>query len=673
MPDMKHMVATVNATELDEIKEIPVVCDFPDVFSEELPGLPPDRDVEFRIDLIPGTAPVSKRPYRMAPDELKELKIQLQDSSPWGCPALFVEKKDRGDRAIIDKNREEDIPKTAFSTGYGLYEYLVMSFGLTNAPAFFMYMMNSVFMNELDKFVVVFIDDILIYSKNEKEHEEHLRVVLTRLREHKLYAKFSKCAFVGFLGHILVEKGVAVNPSKVKDVLNRKRPETVTKIRSFLGLAGYYRHFIKDFSKIAKPMTSLTKKNAKFVWGPKCEEGFRELKKPLTTAPVLAQPDVTKPFDVYCDASGRGLGCVLMQEGRVIAYASRQLRKHETNYPTHDPELAAAVHAPKIWRHYLPGNTRHIYTDHKSLKYIFTQPELNMRQRRWLELIKDYDLEIHYHPGKANVVADALSRRAHCNVIEVRPTARVICWEMNEIEMPVEFLVELYNIGIEPTLRDLIVEAQKHDPGMAHIREGIAEAKRDCFTLDNQGVLWFKNRLVVPKDMELRKKILEEAHKSVSAMHPGSNKMYRDLKQRFWWTRMKREIAKYVSECHVCKRVKADHLKPAGMLHPLNIPAWKWEDIHMDFVVGLPRTQKGYDSIWVIIDRFTKSAHFLPVKTVYRANTYAELYIAKIVSLHGVPRTITSDRGSVFVSRFGSSYEVSRHKVDPRLAVPPSD
>ncbi|WVZ88524.1 hypothetical protein U9M48_035041 [Paspalum notatum var. saurae] len=194
---------------------------------------------------------------------------------------------------------------------------------------------------------------------------------------------------------------------------------------------------------------------------------------------------------------------------------------------------------------------------------------------------------------------------------------------------------------------------------MAHIREGIAEAKRDCFTLDNQGVLWFKNRLVVPKDMELRKKILEEAHKSVLAMHPGSNKMYQDLKQRFWWTRMKREIAKYVSECHVCKRVKADHLKPAGMLHPLNIPAWKWEDIHMDFVVGLPRTQKGYDSIWVIIDRFTKSAHFLPVKTVYRANTYAELYIAKIVSLHGVPRTITSDRGSVFVSRFWEQLQKS--------------
>ncbi|WVZ70972.1 hypothetical protein U9M48_019599 [Paspalum notatum var. saurae] len=307
-----------------------------------------------------------------------------------------------------------------------------MSFGLTNALAFFMYMMNSVFMNELDKFVVVFIDDILIYSKSEEEHKEHLRIVLNRLREHKLYAKFSKCAFwlkeVSFLGHILSEKGVAVDPSKEKDVLNWKQPETVTEIRSFLGLVGYYHRFIKDFSKTAKPMTSLTKKE--------CEEAFQTLKKLLTSALVLAQPDVTKPFDVYCDASGNGLGCVLMQEGRVIAYASRQLRKHEANYRTHDLELAAVVHALKIWRHYTLGNTCHIYTDHKSLKYILTQPELNMRQRRWLELIKDYDLEIHYHPGKANVVADASSRKAHCNVIEARPTVRVICCEMDEIETP---------------------------------------------------------------------------------------------------------------------------------------------------------------------------------------------------------------------------------------------
>ncbi|WVZ80930.1 hypothetical protein U9M48_028363 [Paspalum notatum var. saurae] len=440
------------------------------------------------------------------------------------------------------KVREEDIPKTAFSTRYGIYEYLVMSFGLTNAPAFFMYLMNSVFMNELDKFVVVFIDDILIYSKNEKEHEEHLRIVLSRLREHKLYGKFSKCAFwlkeVAFLGHILSAKGVAVDPSKVEDVLNWKQPQTVTEIRSFLGLVGYYRRFIEDFSRISKPMTTLTQKNAKFAWSPKCEEAFGTLKKLLTSAPVLAQLDITKPFDVYCDASGSGLSCVLMQEGRVIAYASCQLRKHEVNYPTHDLELLAVVYALKKWRHYLLGNTCHIYTDHKSLKYIFTQPELNMRQRRWLELIKDYDLEVHYHPGKANVVADALSRKAHCNFIEARPTVKVLCCEIGDIEMPTALEAELYNLVLEPTIKDQIIAAQKQDKGMSHIRDEIDDKKKACFKLD-EGVLWFKNRLVVPKDMELRKKILDEAHTSMFTLHPGSNKMYQDLKQKFWWTRMK--------------------------------------------------------------------------------------------------------------------------------------
>ncbi|WVZ52724.1 hypothetical protein U9M48_003758, partial [Paspalum notatum var. saurae] len=353
--------------------------------------------------------------------------------------------------------------------------------------------------------------------------------------------------------------------------------------------------------------------------------------------------DVTKPFDVYCDASGSGLGCVLMQEGRVIAYALRQLRKHEANYPTHDLELAAVVHALKIWRHYLLGNTCHIYTDHKSLKYILTQPELNMRQRRWLELIKDYDLEIHYHPGKANVVADALSRKAHCNVIEAHPTVRVICCEMNEIEMPTGQHAELYSLIIEPTIKDQIIVAQKQDKSMAHIREGLDEKKRACFTLDDQGVLWFKNRLVVPKDMELRKKILDEAHTSMFTMHPGSNKNVPGLETK---------ILVDLYETGDRQRVKTDHLNPAGMLQPLAVPAWKWEDVHMDFIVGLPRTQKGYDSIWVIIDRLNKSAHFLPIKTHYTAATYAELYISRVVSLHGVPQTITSDRGSLFVSRF---------------------
>jgi hypothetical protein len=262
-----------------------------------------------------------------------------------------------------------------------------MSFGLTNAPAHFMYLMNSVFMPELDKFVVVFIDDILIYSKTKEDHVEHLRIVLTRLREHQLHAKFSKCEFwldtIPFLGHILSAQGVAVDPSKVKDILEWKPPTTVHQVRSFLGMAGYYHRFILDLSKIAKPITELLKNHVKFVWSSECNNTFEELKRLLTSAPVLAQPDIEKSFVVYCDASGIGIGCVLMQEGQVIAYASQQLKRHEEHYPTHDLELAAVVHALKIWRHYLLGNTCHIYTDHKSLKYIFTQSELNMRQRRW--------------------------------------------------------------------------------------------------------------------------------------------------------------------------------------------------------------------------------------------------------------------------------------------------
>jgi hypothetical protein len=239
-------------------------------------------------------------------------------------------------------------------------------------------------MSELDQFTVVFIDDILVYSQNEEEYVEHLRIVLTRLHDNQLYAKFSKCEFwlnkVSFLGHVLSGDGISVDPTKVQEVLDWKAPTMVIEVQSFIGLGGYYRRFILDFSKISKPMTRLLQKNEKFVWTLKCEEAFHTLRTLLTSTPILAQPDIDKPFDVYCDALGTCLGCVLTQEGRVIAYALHQLRKHEFNYPTHDLELVALVHALKIWRHYLLGNVCNIYTDHKSLKYIFTQLELSMRQ-----------------------------------------------------------------------------------------------------------------------------------------------------------------------------------------------------------------------------------------------------------------------------------------------------
>jgi ribonuclease HI len=406
----------------------------------------------------------------MSVKELKELKKQLTElqevgyirlsSSPCGAPVLFVQKKDGSQGMCVDyrslndvtvkdkyplpriedlfdqmrgarvfskidlrsgyhqmKIRPSDIPKTAFSTRYGLYEFTIMLFGLTNAPTYFMNLMNKVFMEYLDRFVVVFIDDILIYSKSESDPEEHLRLVLQKLRDNQLYAKFSKCEFwidkVSFLGHIISNGGIAVDPAKVKKIMEWSVPTTVTEIRSLLRLVGYYWRFIEGFSKVAKPMTSLLEKGREFKWDEKCQESFDQLKKILMSPPMLVMPDLQKGFDIYCDECGQGLGCVLMQEGHVIAYASRQLRKHELNYPTHDLELAAVVHALKIWRHYIMGTKCQVYTDHKSWKYIFTQKDLNLRQRRWLELIKDYDLEIHYHPGKANLVADALSRKEH--------------------------------------------------------------------------------------------------------------------------------------------------------------------------------------------------------------------------------------------------------------------
>jgi hypothetical protein len=267
---------------------------------------------------------------------------------------------------------ESDIPRTTFHTRYGLYEYTVMSFRLINAPAYFMYLMNKVFMEYLDNYVVVFIYDILIFFKMKEEHKKHLRLVLEKPRSNQLYGKFSKCEFwlteVTFLGHVISAGGVSVDPGKVKDVLNWMPPTTASEIQSFLGLAGYYCRFINDFSKIAKPMTKLLEKNKAFEWIAECQASCEELRKHLTSAPVLIPPDLTKKFDIYCDASRQRLGCVLMQEGQVVCYASWQLRKHEENYPTHDLELAIVVHALKICRHYLIGHRCEIYSDHKSLK-----------------------------------------------------------------------------------------------------------------------------------------------------------------------------------------------------------------------------------------------------------------------------------------------------------------
>ena len=707
---LAHVIDTKR--EFPKIQDIPVVNEFEDVFPTDLPGLPPDREIEFAIDLAPGTAPVSKAPYRLAPVEMKELATQLQELldkgmirpsvSPWGAPVLFVKKKDGSMRLCIDyrelnkltiKNRyplpriddlfdqlkdavhfskidlrtgyhqlkikAEDIPKTAFRTRYGHYEFLVMSFGLTNAPAAFMDLMNRVFKQYLDVCVIVFIDDILIYSRTEEEHTNHLRVVLEILRKEKMYAKFSKCEFwleeVQFLGHVINKEGILVDPAKIEAVSNWERPTTPTEVRSFIGLAGYYRRFVKDFAKIAGPLTRLTRKTEKFVWTDKCEESFQKLKERLVTAPVLALPDEKGDFVIYSDASHKGLGCVLMQHGKVIAYASRQLKEYEIRYPTHDLELAAVVFALKMWRHYLYGEKCEIYTDHKSLKYIFTQKELNMRQRRWLELIKDYDCEILYHPGKANVVADALSRKERLKMVT---TSEELVREFEKLEIDVKMSGKstegLYEIVLQPELLEKVKLCQERirSEGRAFMTGEEAACEKD-----KDGIVRYTYRIWVPNVQELKDEILHEGHNSRYTVHPGSTKMYRDLKEYYWWPNMKKDVAEWVSKCLTCQRVKAEHQRPSGLIQPLEIPEWKWEHIAMDFVVGLPMTKTNHDAIWVIIDRLTKSAHFLPIKETYTVDRLVDIYLKEIVVRHGVPVAIVSDRDPRFNSRFWRSFQ----------------
>ncbi|GJQ95249.1 putative reverse transcriptase domain-containing protein [Tanacetum coccineum] len=570
---------TGDKSKKKQLQDVPIVKNFPEVFPEDLP-------------------------------EMKELADQLQElsdkgfirpsSSTWGALVLFVKKKDGSLQMYIDypelnkltvKNRyplpriddlfdqlqgssvyskidlrsgyhqlrvrEEDISKTAFRTRYRHYEFQVIPFGLTNAPAVFMDLMNRVCKPYRDKFIIVFIDDILIYSKNKQEHEEHLKIILELLKKEELYAKFSKCEFwipkVQFLGHVIDNKGIHVDPAKIESVKDWASPKTPTEIRQFLGLAGYYRRFIEGFSKIAKPMTKLTQKKVKFEWGDKQEAAFQLLKQKLCSAPILALPEGSEDFIVYCDASIKGLGAVLMQREKVISYASRQLKIHEKNYTTHDLELGAVVFALKIWRHYLYGTKCTVFTDHKSLQHILNQKELNMRQRRWLELLSDYDCDIRYHPGKANVVADALSRKEREPPLRVRALVMTI-----SLDLPKQIL----NAQTEARKPENI---KNEDVGgmlieNAKFPEALRTEKLEPHT---DGILYLNGR--------------------------SSEKMYQDIKKLYWWPNIKVDFATYILQ-------------------------WKWDNITIDFVMKLPKSSQGYDTIWVIVDRLTKSAIFIPMK-----------------------------------------------------------
>ncbi|GJU88186.1 putative reverse transcriptase domain-containing protein [Tanacetum coccineum] len=511
-------LASITAKETEDgsgekrLEDVPIVRDFPEVFPEELPGLPPTRQVEFQIDLVPGAAPVARAPYRLAPSEMKELSEQLQElsdkgfirpsSSPWGAPVLIDDcidhYKDLVFYSKIDlrsgyhqlRVREQDIPKTAFRTRYGHYEFQVMLFGLTNAPA-------------IPK--------------------------------------------VQFLGHVIDCQGIHVDPAKIESIKDWASPKSPTEIRQFLGLVGYYRRFIEG-------------------------------------SPILALPQGAENFIIYCDASHKGLGVVLMQNEK---------------------------------RHYLYGTKCTVFTDHKSLQHILDQKELNMRQCRWLELLSDYDCEIRYHPGKTNVVADALSRKERSKPLRVRALVMTI-----GLDLPKQIL-------------NAQTEAQK---------------PKNLRNEDVGGMI----RKDLPKE---RTVIMHESHKSKYSVHPGLDKMYQDMKKLYWWPNMKADIATYVSKCLTCAKVKAEHQRPSGLLVQPKIPEWKWDNITMDFVTKLPKSPQGHDTIWVIVDRLTKSAIFTPMRETDSMEKLARLYIKEVVARHGIPVSIICDRDPRFASHFWRSLQ----------------
>ncbi|GKC08222.1 putative reverse transcriptase domain-containing protein [Tanacetum coccineum] len=395
-------------------------------------------------------------------------------------------------------------------------------------------------------------------------------------------------------------------------------------------------------------MTKLTQKNVKFEWGEKKEAAFQLIKQKLCSAPIMALSKGSKNFVVYCDASHKGLGVVLMQNEKVIAYASRQLKIHEKNYTTHDLELGAVVFALKMWRHYLYGTKCTVFTDHKSLQHILDQKDLNMRQRRWLELLSDYDCDLRYHPGKANVVVDALSRKERSEPLRVRALVMTI-----GLNLPKQIL-EAQTEALKP--ENLTAE----DVGGMLRQDLIKERLKPCA----DETLCLNNRSWLPCYGDLRTLVMHESHKSKYSIHPGSDKMYQDLKQLYWWPNMKANIATYVSKCLTCAKVKAEHQKPSSLLVQPNIPEWKWEKITMDFVTKLPKTANGYDTIWVIIDRLTKSAHFLPMRENDPMERLMKLYMKDVVTRHGVPVSIISDRDGRFTSLF---WQALRKALGTRL------
>ncbi|XP_015279897.1 PREDICTED: retrotransposon-like protein 1, partial [Gekko japonicus] len=661
--------------------------DYADVFDEkEADQLPPHRPYDCAINLIPDAPLPSGRLYPMAEPELAALRDYLDknlargfirpSTSPLSSPVLFVKKK-TGDlrlcndyRALnkitirdryplplipelMDRLRGAQIYtkldlrgaynlvrikagdewKTAFGTRYGQYEHLVMPFGLTNAPAVFQRFMNDIFRDLLDRFVVIYLDDILIFSATVPQHIDHVRQVLHRLRTHGLYAKLEKCEFhrksVEFLGHIISPEGTLMDPKKVEAILQWQPPQNRKDVQRLLGFSNYYRQFIPAYADLTKPLTRLLRLKEPFRWTPEADQAFAILKQRFATGPLLRYPDPNLPFVVEADASSVALGAVLSQRAdpsqplQPCAYYSRQLSSAEQNYTIWERELLAIKTAFEVWRHHLEG-ARHpvqVLTDHRNLEHLQTTRRLNQRQIRWSLFFSRFNFTISYIPQTQNQKADALSRKP-----EYTPTSKT--------EAPDTSILppNVFAAAPEPaSLAEDIRASQATDPWAQQRLQEVQQGDSKDLTVKD-GVLYHRDRVYVPPG-PLRARILRLTHDAPP------------------WPRFRADVDQYVSTCDVCRRAKEVPAKPSGLLRPLPVPSSPWEIISMDFIVDLPRSH-GHSCIFVVVDLLTKMAHFVPCPKIPTGPETAQLYLHHIFRLHGAPAQIISDRGPQFSSRF---------------------
>lgn len=674
-----------------------LLSQFSDIFPSDLPGMPVDRHIQHDIELEPGHSPPNRPVIRMTAEQLQGLQEILQDFldkgfikpsvSPYGAPVLLIKKPDGSWRFVVDyralnqitiKNvyplpRIDDLlhqlhgatifskidlksgyyqvkvnPQhthfTAFRTRYGSYEWTVLPMGLCNAPATFQRLMNDVFRQHLDKFVLVYLDDLLIYSRTPEEHLQHLESVFRLLREHKLFAHPKKCSFaqtqIEFLGHIVSKDGIAVDPKKVKAISEWPTPRSVSDLRQFMGAANYLRKHVEKFAHITAPLTALmtndNERNKHFPWTAQQDAAFQAIKDALCNAPVIVTPDLSAPFHVRTDASRFAIGAVLTQPHGVIAYESRKLTPAERNYPVHEQELLAVVHAFRVWKHLLQGAKHRfrVTTDNTPTRHVFTAKDLTPRQLRWAEFLAEFNFEIDYAPGKTNVVADALSRR------------------------PDLILTAISALSAPDLFAELVREAGEHDSEYASTLQSVRDGTAKPGFSEDNGLLYFKDtkgsRLYIPAGT-LRTILLCEAHDSAVSGHLGRDKTLARLTPQYFWPKMDESIRAYIKTCPECQRNKASSQRKPGRLQPLPVPKRNWESISMDFIVQLPKTKSGHDAIFVIVDRLSKMAHFVPTTTTASAEDTAELFFSEIFRIHGIPSSIISDRDSKFTSKFWSA------------------